>query len=79
MRHVLQLVAQCVIINACAAQVGDASAAEGECEAMLERARQAEPSSPEPLQVRCQGGGWCGAWRNSRQCLCFAAHNMACL
>ena len=60
------------------AQVGDASAAEGECEALLERARQAEPSSPEPMQVRCQGGGWCSAWLNSHQCLCVAAHDMAC-
>lgn len=35
--------------------MGDAGAAEGECEALLERARQAEPGSPEPMQVRCQG------------------------
>ena len=58
-------------------QVGDASAAEGECEALLERACQAEPSSPEPMQVRRQGVGWCGAWLDSRQSLCVAAHDIA--
>ncbi|KAK9827266.1 hypothetical protein WJX81_005908 [Elliptochloris bilobata] len=43
--------ALCALAEMHLAQVGDAAAAEGECEALLERARRAAPSNPEPLQV----------------------------